>query len=83
MLSRYYDLLSKFRVGLKSLMRYRLSKPELYGDLVYKLKKIVCTNKFSVQFIKKNSYYKKDWFITLMYCNKLHAYLSTKSRLVT
>ena len=38
---RYYYLMSKFQVGLKSLLRQRLSEPEFYGDLVYKLKKIV------------------------------------------
>ena len=31
---RYYDLISKFKVGLKSLMRRGLSEPEYYGDLV-------------------------------------------------
>ena len=36
---RYYDLISKFQVRLKS----------LYGDLVYKLKKIVGSNNFSAQ----------------------------------
>ena len=36
---RYYDLISKFQVGLKSLLRQGLSEPEFYGDLVYKLKK--------------------------------------------
>ena len=82
MLSWYYNLFSKFRVGLKSLMRYRLSEPELYGDLVYKLKKFVGTNNFSVQFTKVISHYKR-LVTTLVYCNKLHAYLSTKSRLVT
>ena len=35
---RYYDLISKFQIGLKSLLRKGLSKPEFYGDLVYKLK---------------------------------------------
>ena len=38
---RYSDLISKFKVGLKSLLRQGLSEPEFYGDLVYKLKKIV------------------------------------------
>ena len=37
---------------IKSLLRRRLSKPELYGDLVYKLKKIVGSNNFSAQFIQ-------------------------------
>ena len=56
---RYYDLISKFQVGLKSLLRQGLSKPELYGDLVYKLKKIVDSNNFPAQFIKIISHYKK------------------------
>ena len=37
---QYYDLISKFPVGLKSLLRQGLSELEFYGDLVYKLKKI-------------------------------------------
>ena len=49
---RYYDLISKFQVGLKSLLRKGLSEPDFYGDLVYKLKKIVGSNNFSAQFIK-------------------------------
>ena len=43
---RYYDLISKFQVGLKSLLRQGLSEPDFYGDLVYKLKKIVGSNNF-------------------------------------
>ena len=56
---RYYDLIFKFQVGLKSLMRQGLSELDFYGDLVYKLKKIVGSNKFSAQFIKIISHYKK------------------------
>ena len=56
---RYYDLISKFQVGLKSLLRQGLSEPDFYGDLVYKLKKIVGSNNFSAQFIKVISHYKK------------------------
>ena len=56
---RYYDLKSKFQVGHKSLLRHGLSEPELYGDLVYKLKKIVVSYNFSAQFIKILSHYKK------------------------
>ena len=48
---RYYDLISKFQVGLESLLRQGLSEPDFYGDLVYKLKKIVGSNNFSAQFI--------------------------------
>ena len=38
---RHYELISKFNVGLKSLLHQGLSEPEFYGDLhvVYKLKK--------------------------------------------
>ena len=56
---QYYDLISKFQIRLKSLLRQKLSEPEFYGDLVYKLKKIVGSNKFSAQFIKIISHYKK------------------------
>ena len=43
---RYYDLIFKFQVGHKSLLRQGLSEPEFYGDFVYKLKKIVGSNSF-------------------------------------
>ena len=56
---RYYDLISKLKVGLKSLLRQGLSESDFYGDLVYKLKKIVGSNNFSAQFIKIISHYKK------------------------
>ena len=52
---RYYDLISKFQVGLKSFLRQGLSEPDFYGDLVYKLKKISGCNNFSAQFIKLES----------------------------
>ena len=56
---RYYDLISKFQVGLKFLLRLGLSEPDFYGDLVYKLKRNVGSNNFSAQFIKIISHYKK------------------------
>ena len=56
---QYYDLISKFHVGLISLLRQGLSEPDFYGDLVYKLKKIVGSYNFSAQFIKIISHYKK------------------------
>ena len=49
---RYYDLISKFQVGLKFLLGQGLSEPDFYSDMVYKLKKIVGSNNFSAQFIK-------------------------------
>ena len=41
---RCHDLISKFQVGLKSLLRQGLSEADFYGDLMYKLKKIVGSN---------------------------------------
>ena len=38
---------------------YGLSEPEFFGDSVYKLKKIVSSHNFSVQFIKIITHYKK------------------------
>ena len=61
---RYYDLISKFQAGLKSLLDQGLSEPEFNGDLVYKLKKIVGSNKFSAQFIKIISHYKEIGYNT-------------------
>ena len=40
-------------------LEYYWSEPVFYGDLVYKLKKIVGSNNFSAQFIKIVSHYKK------------------------
>ena len=31
---RYYDLISKFQIGLKSLLRQGLSEPDFYGDFL-------------------------------------------------
>ena len=38
---RHYELVSKFNVGLKTLLHQGLSEQEFYGDLIYKFKKIV------------------------------------------
>ena len=70
------------QVGLKSLLRQGLSEPEFYGDLVYKLKKIVGSNNFSVQFIKIISHYLIIGY-TLIYSNRLHAWWSAQSQLTT
>ena len=48
---RYYDLISKFQVGLKSLLRQGLLEPDFYGDLVYKLKKVVGSNNLSAFYL--------------------------------
>ena len=43
---RYYDLISKFQAGLKSLSRQGLAEPEFYSNFVHRLKKIVGSNNF-------------------------------------
>ena len=40
-------------------MRQELWEQDFYGGSVYKLKKIIGSNNFSMQFIKISSYYKK------------------------
>ena len=78
--SQYYDLISKFQVGIKSLLRQGLSEPEFYGDLVYKL--MLALIIFQRSSLKLFPIIKR-LAITLMYCNKLHAWWSTQSRLAT
>ena len=56
---RHYELVSKFNVGLKTLLHQSLSEPEFYGDLVYKFKKIVGRADFSDQFRKIIVRYKR------------------------
>ena len=56
---RHYELISKFNVGLKSLLHQGLSEPEFYGDLVYKFKKIRGMTDFSDQFRKIIIRYKR------------------------
>ena len=47
---RHYELVSKF--NLRTLLHQGLPEPEFYGDLVYKLKKVVGRADFSDQFRK-------------------------------
>ena len=63
---RYYDLVSKFNTGLKSLLKQGLSEPEFYGDLVYKFKKIVGRNDVSDQFRKIIIRYKRIRYNMIM-----------------
>ena len=49
---RHCELISKFYVGLKTLLREGLSEPVFYGDLVYKFKKLIGRKDFSFQFRK-------------------------------
>ena len=49
---RHSELIVKYNIGLKSLLQQGISEPIFYGDLVYKLKRIVGKSSFSDQFRK-------------------------------
>ena len=52
-------MISKFNVGLKSLLHLGLAEPDFYGDLVYKFKKIRSMTDISDQFRKIIKRYKR------------------------
>ena len=52
---RHYELISKYNVGLKTLLSERLSEPEFYGDFIYKFRKLKGINDFSFQFSKNHT----------------------------
>ena len=52
---------------IKTLLRAGISEPELYGDLVYELKKLKLRNDFSCRFRKV------ILDMTEMLCDSLHA----------
>ena len=52
-------MISKFNVGLKSLVHQGLSEPEFYGNLVYKFKKIRGMTDFSKKLRKIIMRYKR------------------------
>ena len=56
---RHFDIVSKFNVGLKTLLLQGLSEPEFYGDLVCKFRKIIGKNDFHYHFKKIIFRYKK------------------------
>ena len=56
---RHFDIVSKYNVGLKTLLLEGLSEPEFYGDLVYKFRKIIGENDFPYHFKKIIVRYKK------------------------
>ena len=56
---RHFDIVSKYNVGLKTLLLQGLSEPEFYGDLVYKFRKIIGKNDFPYHLKKIVVRYKK------------------------
>ena len=55
---RLYELISKYIVGLTTLLCEGFSEPGFYGDLVYK-KKLIGRNDFSFQFRKIITRYRR------------------------
>ena len=51
---RHFDIVSKYNVGVKTLLLESLSEHEFYGDLVYKFRKIIGNNDFPYHFQKNN-----------------------------
>ena len=49
---RNLQLISKYRCNMKTLMQQGMSHPEFYGDVIYKLRKIVGHSHFQSLFIK-------------------------------
>ena len=56
---RHFDLVSKYNIGLKTLLLQGISEPEFFGDLVYKFRKIIGKNDFPYHFKKIIVRYKK------------------------
>ena len=72
--------MSKYNVGLKTLLLQGLSEPEFYGDLVYKFRKIIGKNDFPYHFKKIVVRYKKIGY-NINVCDRRHAWLLIQSRL--
>ena len=56
---RHSGLVEKCNVSLRKLLQQGISEPEFYGDLVYRIRKIVGKSNFSEQFRKLINRYKR------------------------
>ena len=56
---RHSGLVEKYNVGLRKLLQQGILEPEFYGDLVYRIRKIVGKSNFSEQFRKLINRYKR------------------------
>ena len=55
---RHSELVKKYNVSLRKLQQQGISEQEFYGDLVYRIRKIVGKSNFSEQFRKLINRYK-------------------------
>ena len=59
---RNLPLISKYKCNLKSFLRQGISHPEFYGDVIYKLRKILGHTHFENLFIKRiKKFLKRDY----------------------
>ena len=56
---RHSGLVEKYNVSLRKLLQHGISEPEFYGDLVYRIRKIVGKSNFSEQFWKRINRFKR------------------------
>ena len=56
---RHSKLVEKYNVSLRKLLQQGISEPEFYGDLVYRIRKIVGKSNFSEQFRRLINRYKR------------------------
>ena len=56
---RHSGLVEKYNVSLRKFLQQGISEPEFYGDLVYRMRKIVGISNFSEQFRKLINRYKR------------------------
>ena len=56
---RHNGLVEKYNASLRKLLQQGISAPEFYGDLVYRIRKIVGRSNFSEQFRKLSNRYKR------------------------
>ena len=69
---RHFDLVSKYNVGLKTLFVQGFSEPELYGYLVYKIRKMIGKYCCPYHFKKIIVRYKKIEH-NIDFCDRFHA----------
>ena len=64
---RNIPLISKYKCYLKSFLRQGISHPEFYGDVIYKLRKILGHVHFENRLYKRiNSFLKKDYDLVIL-----------------
>ena len=68
---RHSELVEKYNVSLRKRLQQGISEPEFYGDLVYRIRKIVGKSYFLEQFRKLFNRYKKQDIIHML-CGRLH-----------